>query len=141
MDARRRKFAKLIVDGMNQTKAAIAAGYSEKTARQSACRAMASPQVKEAIAREKARRNQKTVELVKEMSTEEPTKKELADPLQFFSNMMENKNEDPDLRLKAAQQLAAYTVPKPAPKKATKAEERQKAAENSFFSTALKAVK
>lgn len=141
MDARQRRYVKFRVDGLKQKEAAIAAGYAEKTAPQSASRLEAMPKIKEAIVREAARRDPAAQRAVEELMLAKPGKKELADPLQFFSSMMTDNNQDPDLRLKAAQQLAAYTVAKPVPKKASKEEEREQAAKNSFFASALQVVK
>lgn len=132
---------------MNQAEAARAAGYSETSAKVQGCRLEAMPAIREAIARCKARDSVKAQAAVHEIkrlvepSATPPTKQELADPLAFFSRVMTDEDQDADLRLKAAQQLAAFTVAKPVTKKQSKEAERKEAAEGSFFAQALRVVK
>jgi phage terminase small subunit len=57
---------------------------------------------------------------------DEPIEPETDDPLIFMRHMMKNRGEDPRLRLRAAEVLAAFTIPKPGDK--GKKEEQKDAA-------------
>lgn len=143
MNARHRQYVKLRVDGLKQVDAAIGAGYSARTAAQAASRVEAMPKIQDALKRERARRDPGAAATVAALKTDKPGKRELRDPLQFFSDMMADDEIDPEVRLKAAQQLANFTIARPSTAKPSKDEGRKARAEQSFFAqpTPLKAVK
>ena len=136
---------KMFVDaklrGLSNRDSAVEAGYSPKNAFQSGARLAAMPEIQNAIDRALVAKKRPAIEAVKnlsELSGVKPKKADLADPLQFFSNLMQNAGEEMELRLKAANHLATFTVAKPTAPKPNAAEEAmrqaQAAASSGFFS-------
>jgi len=135
---KQKKFVEAKLRGLSNRDSAIEAGYSPKNAFQSGSRLGAMPEIQNAIDRIKASKNQDALQAVSDLSYGEPKRDDLADPLLFFSNLMQNSAEEMDLRLKAASHLATFTVARPTAPKLSAAEEAmqkaQDAARAGFFS-------
>ena len=95
LTAQKKIFARGIVAGLNQTEAAIAAGYSESTARIQASQLMKQPEII------------KEIERLKQPET-------IADPfigdaMEFMQHLMnDQRRDDPDIALRTAIALAKY---------------------------------
>lgn len=109
LTAQKRKFADAVRTGMSATKAAIAAGYSEKTAAQAASRLMKDKDVlaeigrKEAVnkAKEKAKAEGKPLNLP-------DLSKLYSDPKDFLLAVMNDGGEEARYRVDAAKALMPY---------------------------------
>ena len=130
-------YAEAIVRGLNQTQAALDAGYSEKSAKQKGSLLGKDVKVRAEIAR---LREQK----YKPAEEKKDGKFEFEDPIEFMKTMANDFREDPKLRLDAAKAWASYTVQKPGEKgKKGEAEDKAKKAQSRFTPAAapLRAVK
>lgn len=102
---KKRKFAAALKSGASNKDAAIAAGYSEKSASQAGSRLAIDPDViaemerKEAV--QKAKAEHKPLDLSELAGT-------FKDPKAFLEAMMNDMGEDPKLRLDAAKTLMPY---------------------------------
>lgn len=109
LTAKKRKFAEAVRSGMSATRAAITAGYSEKTATQAASRLMKDKDViaeigrKEAVnkAKEKAKAEGKPLNLP-------DLSKLYSDPKDFLLAVMNDGGEEPRYRVDAAKALMPY---------------------------------
>lgn len=105
----KRKFVDAVRSGMSATRAAIKAGYSEKTAAQAASRLMKDKDVLAALdrkekinaAKEQAKATGKPINLPNLSKT-------YSDPKEFLLALMNNFGEEPKLRLDAAKALMPY---------------------------------
>lgn len=109
LNEQKRKFAAALKSGMTQEKAAIHAGYSEKTARSKGNQLAKDPDVLAEIARKEA------VAEVKQEAKEKGIPINLSeiagsfkDPKDFLVAVMNDIAEDPKLRLDAAKTLMPY---------------------------------
>lgn len=124
LSPKQKSYAQARAEGMNQTNSALAAGYSEKTARQAASRLEKDPDVFAHIQRLKgapleqvALSTQKTVKRL-EKFVSKPIHADDApktmdnigtlDPLEFMKQLVSDVSEDPRLRLEAAKALSPY---------------------------------
>lgn len=134
LNEQKRKFAAALKSGMTQEKAAIHAGYSEKTARSKGNQLAKDPDVLAEIARK---------EVVAEAKQEAKEKgipinlSEIAgsfrDPKDFLIAVMNDIAEDPKLRLDAAKTLMPYVHAKPGEKgKKVEAQEKAERAASKF---------
>jgi phage terminase small subunit len=129
---KKRLYAEARVAGKPKTAAAIAAGYSEATAPQAACRLEKDPIVAAAILRmttcDRAESPPTTsvvhAEPVDDSGAFIPEPAD--DPLVFLKGVMNDSRADPKLRVEAAKSLASYLHAKPGDK--GKKEERTDAA-------------
>lgn len=157
MTEQQKLYAKARVKGLNQTQSAIAAGYSQATARQSASRLEKTPSVIAHMDRlsgvsvvtdcDKPKPQAKALaakpaltqapEVKKEEPKIEPKVQEVfhapaihkeLDPLEFMRQLVSDVAEEPKLRLEAAKALAPYLHPKQG--EMGKKEVKQQAADN-----------
>lgn len=98
---KKRLFAEALRQGANQKEAAIAAGYSEKTAKQAGSRLAKDPDVLAEIERRNAADAAPAVE-----------HKEHEDPKAFLIERMNDESIDPRLRIDAAKALLPYLYTK-----------------------------
>lgn len=134
---RQRDYIKLRSTGVPQSQAAIEAGYSPASAAHTASKLEANATIRQAIQRAQAALNPDAVQQVARLAIDAPTPEQLADPLNFFSAMMQDAQHDPELRLKAAKALAQFTLSKPSTKPSATKEGLEQArhfAEHGFFS-------
>lgn len=125
---KKRRFADALMSGASNRDAAIAAGYSEKTAAQAGSRLAKDPDVLAHIERKGA------IQVAKEEAKDKGVKfnidslsKMYSDPKDFLSAVMNDVGEDVKLRVDAAKSLMPYVHAKPGEK--GKKQERQEAAE------------
>ena len=157
---KKKLYAEARMAGTNIKDSAIAAGYSEETARQSGSRLEKDEDVRRYMGRIDAvesKPKQKAEPKAKEVKPAErpapkvapiplsdSAQKQYTNPLKFFETVMNDPSEDPKLRMEAAKNLAAFTVAKPGDKwKKGEAEDRAKKAASRFAPVAapLKVVK
>lgn len=136
---KKRAYAEARKSGKNVTDSAIAAGYSEATARQSGSRLERDEDVIRYIAgKEEIKTTKPLPEPIDGMHI--PVHKNTNDALDFMRSVMNDNGEDMRIRLDAAKALASYTVPKPGEKgKKEQKEERARQAASKF--TGLRSVK
>ncbi|HEJ3436133.1 TPA: hypothetical protein SL386_001688 [Pseudomonas aeruginosa] len=126
MTKQKRAYVEGRLAGMGQKEAALAAGCSEKYAKQRGYQLEKDPDVLAAMGRASAAQSSlDTQEPLGDPDTYIPAPVE--DPVQFFKNVTNDLNADPKLRLDAAKAWAQFTVAKPGEK--GKKEERQEKAE------------
>jgi len=148
LTVRKRRYVEARLSGLNKKQSAIAAGYSEKTASQSASRLEKDADVLAAMGRLQG--------VVEDVARSEPPQPETVDeavrvaratqqggetaattddPLRYFVRVMNDVAEDPKLRLDAAKALASYTIPKPGEvgKKQTRQANAEKSASGGRF--------
>lgn len=143
---KKKLYAESRMAGVNIKDSAIAAGYSEDTARQSGSRLEKDVDVRRYMGRidaaepkKKQEQKQKPEPKPKAESRQEPrteyvkpsgrpapevapippsesAQKQYTNPLKFFETVMNDPSEDPKLRMEAAKNLAAFTVAKPGDK-------------------------
>ena len=145
MTKQKQAYADARMRGLNFKDSAIAAGYSEKGAKQAGSRLEKDPDVKAAIGRAVSG---KPVEVIQSRPLPIPddvyipaTVKD-GDPLKFLVGVMNDAEADPKLRLDAAKAIASFTIAKPGEKgkKEQKDDEAKKVA-SKFKVQRLKAVK
>lgn len=109
---KKRRFADALLSGASNKKAAIDAGYSEKTAPQAGSKLAKDPDIVAYVARRKqfdeakAEVKAETEKVNSERSAE--TEASGNDPIAFLERMMANELEDPKLRIDAAKALLPY---------------------------------
>lgn len=132
LTAKMRKFAQAVVSGLSNKDSAITAGYAEKTAAQAGAKLAKNPDIISYIEKLKADKKLtsdtqkvKAENFVEVVSVEriEPEVEQangqfvgrddiaiggIDDPLEYLKTIWTNKEEDPDLRLKAAQAAMPY---------------------------------
>lgn len=139
---KKKLYAESRMAGINIKDSAIAAGYSEDTARQSGSRLEKDVDVRRYMGRIDAAepkpkqdpepkpkaepKPEPKAEYVKPAGRPAPevapiplsesAQKQYANPLKFFEAVMNDPSEDPKLRMEAAKNLAAFTVAKPGDK-------------------------
>lgn len=125
---KKRRFAEALKSGASNRDAAVAAGYSEKTAAQAGSRLAKDPDVLAHIGRKEA------IVEAKQQAKEEgkpfdigSLSKMYSDPADFLKAVMNDISEDVKLRVDAAKSLMPYTHAKPGEK--GKKTERQERAE------------
>lgn len=132
LTAKMRKFAQAVVSGLSNKDAAITAGYAEKTASQAGAKLAKNPEIIAHIEKLKSGKKltsepeklkvEKPVEVVK-VERVEPQHEQahgefvgrdetaiggIDDPLEYLKRVWKDEDEDPDLRLKAAQAAMPY---------------------------------
>lgn len=148
LTVRKRRYVEARLSGLSKKQSAIEAGYSEKTASQSASRLEKDADVLAAMERLRG--------AAEDIARSEPPQAETAgeavevarvsneggepvvttdDPLRYFVRVMNDVAEDPKLRLDAAKALASYTIPKPGDvgKKQTRQANAEKSASGGRF--------
>lgn len=127
---KKKLYAEARMAGSNIKDSAIAAGYSEETARQSGSRLEKDDDVRRYMGRlgvieskpkaEKKPKEEKPVGRPAPALAPIPISAEslerFSDPLRYFERVMNDPSEDPKVRLEAAKSLAAYTIAKPGDK-------------------------
>lgn len=129
---KKKLYAEARMAGSNIKDSAIAAGYSEETARQSGSRlekdvdvrrymgridAVESKQKQNAEPKAKeAKPSGRPAPEVAPIPMSESAKRKYPSPLDYFETVMNDPSEDPKLRMEAAKNLAAFTVAKPGDK-------------------------
>lgn len=132
LTAKMRKFAQAVVSGLSNKDSAITAGYAEKTAAQAGAKLAKNPDIISYIEKLKADKKLtsdtqkvKAENFVEVVSVEriEPEVEQangqfvgrddiavggVDDPLEYLKKVWTNEDEDPDLRLKAAQAAMPY---------------------------------
>lgn len=109
---KKRRFADALLSGASNKKAAIDAGYSEKTAPQAGSKLAKDPDVVAYLERRrkfdqaKAEVKAETEKVNSERAAE--TEATGNDPIAFLERMMANELEDPKLRIDAAKALLPY---------------------------------
>jgi len=109
---KKRRFADALLSGASNKKAAIDAGYSEKTAPQAGSKLAKDPDVLAYL--ERRRKFDQAKEEVKaetqKVNSERAAETEASgnDPIAFLERMMANELEDPKLRIDAAKALLPY---------------------------------
>lgn len=138
---KKRRFADALMSGASNRDAAIAAGYSEKTAAQAGSRLAKDPDVLAHIARKEV------VAEAKEQAKEEGKPFNLeslsrmySDPKDFLKAVMNDGGEDVKLRVDAAKALMPYVHAKPG-EKGKKAERQERAEKVASKFSGLRAVK
>lgn len=131
LTAQKRKFAIALMSGMSQKDAAIKAGYSEKSARSKGSQLAKDPEViafiarkkKEVVETDEAPTYGKKVYTAAVNSTDQntaptapierpPVSGSFDDPLKFLMAVMNDGNEDIDIRKDAAKAMLPYMHPK-----------------------------
>ena len=136
LTAKMRKFAQAVVSGLSNKDSAITAGYAEKTAAQAGAKLAKNPDIISYIEKLKAdkkltsdsqkvkveKEKVKAENFVEVVSVEPEVEQAngqfvgrddiaivgIDDPLEYLKTIWTNKEEDPDLRLKAAQAAMPY---------------------------------
>nr|WP_288355645.1 terminase small subunit [uncultured Pseudomonas sp.] len=109
---KKRRFADALLSGASNKKAAIDAGYSEKTAPQAGSKLAKDPDIVAYVARRKqfdearAEVKSETEKVNSDRAAE--TEASGKDPIAFLERMMANELEDPKLRIDAAKALLPY---------------------------------
>lgn len=107
---RKRKFVIALQSGLSGSKAAQAAGYSEKGAAQAASRLMKDLDVLEALKRKEVVEQAKAEAKAAGKKISLPDLgKMFSDPKEFLKSMMNDPSEDMKLRFEAAKALMPYT--------------------------------
>lgn len=148
LTVRKRRYVEARLSGLGKRRSAIEAGYSEKTASQSASRlekdadVLAAMERLQGAAEDVARSEPPQTETVDEAvrvarvtSRDDEPVVTTDDPLRYFVRVMNDVTEDPKLRLDAAKALASYTIPKPGDvgKKQTRQANAEKSASGGRF--------
>lgn len=102
---KRRRFCQYIVNGKNQTQAAISAGYKESSAKAIGSQLMALDEVKDYI--QELKTLDKNYEGQPPILDDVETAKASKNPLEVLADLMNN-CDDPNIRLNAAKALAPY---------------------------------
>jgi len=157
----KRLYAQARVDGLNIKDSAIAAGCPEKTARQAGSRLEKDRDVKSAmvrildaspgeagvaiaslpsapVAKKKPAPKKPAASMPVTESADIPAENPTKDPLAFMEKMMNDRSEEPRLRLDAAKALASFRIPKPGDK--GKKEQKQEDAQKTVGRFGLRSV-
>lgn len=141
---KKRRFADALLSGASNREAAIAAGYSEKTASQAGSKLAKDPDVIAAMGRQIRRRDAAKAEVKPELKVNSPPAAgadvddflltEFEDPRDFLVAVMNEQAAEPRLRVEAAKTLMPYVHGKVAEqgKKGQKADAAKKASTGRF---------
>lgn len=108
LTSKKRAFAESLLAGKTQKEAAISAGFSEKSAKQTGYKLARDKDVIEHIDRMTNIREQDKPEIEKKADQINKSKLKYLDPLDFLRDVMNNEVEDPKLRVDAAKAMMPY---------------------------------
>lgn len=113
---KQKKYAQARAKGMDVQESAIAAGYSRHSAKMSGLSLEKNAKVQEMILELQPPELKTFASEFGQHLMDHPQNVPITDPLDYFRAVMSDPREPRESRMEAAKMLAAYTVPKPAPK-------------------------